>query len=134
MKAQVGIEIMGVVGFAFLVLIPLFASFYIYSGSFWDRLSIEKADAAASRVAGMVEMVGVQGDAMLTQEIVVPENVERVEVNGKEVIFTLTTSSGTTEIVKSTSHEAISKFSSLRPGSYTLKAEAKRGIVTLELG
>ncbi len=133
MKAQIGIEIMGVVGFALLILIPLFAGFYLYSNNFWGRLAIEKADASANRLASMVEMVGAQGDAMLVQEVVIPENVEKVEANGREVVFGLSTSSGSTEIVKATTHNSISSFGTLRSGTYRIKAESKKGTVTLSL-
>ena len=133
MRAQVGIEIMGVVGFAMLVLIPLFAGFYLYSNNFWERLAIEKANTAGTRIASMVDIVGTQGDAMLVQEVVIPENVERIEIRGREITLALSTSSGTTEIVKTTSHESISSFGNLRSGSYRIKAEANKGIVTLNL-
>jgi hypothetical protein len=133
MRAQIGIEIIGVVGFAFIILIPLFTGFYFYSNNYWERLGIEKADAAAGRLASAVDMVGVQGDGTLTQEIVIPDNVEKIEIRGNEVIFFLSTSFGTTEIVKTTSHEASSTFASLRAGSYMVKAEARKGKVTLGL-
>ena len=133
MRGQIGIEIIGVVGFAFILLIPLFSGFYFYSNNYWERLGIEKADTAAGRLASAVDMVGAQGDGMLTQEIVVPDNVEKIEIRGNEVIFSLSTSFGTTEIVKATSHEAKSTFASLRAGSYMVKAEARKGKVTLGL-
>ncbi|MFH1448740.1 MAG: hypothetical protein ABIG39_07815 [Candidatus Micrarchaeota archaeon] len=134
MRAQVGIEVMGVVGFVFLILIPLLTGFYTYSSDFWERLAIEKADAAAERIANAVDMVGPQGDAMLVQEIVVPKNVEKIKVDGREIVFTLVTSSGATDIVKATSYEVRGDIGILREGSYYIKAEAKRGIVYLELG
>ena len=133
MRAQVGIEVVGVVGFAFLILIPLFAGFYLYSNEYWERLAIERADNAAGSMAGMVDMVGVQGEGMLVQEIVIPDNVDSITVRGNEVALSLSTSWGKTEIVKGTAHEASWSAGNLGPGSYLVRAEAKGGRVTLEL-
>lgn len=134
MKAQIGIEIMGILGFTFLILIPLFTGFYVYSNIFWERLAIEKADMAATRMASMVDMVGPQGEAMLVQEIVMPENVRAIKTQGNEVVLLLETSSGNTEIVKYTSYRINGNLGALPKGSYYIKAEAIDGSVKLELG
>lgn len=133
MRGQVGIEIMGVVGFVMLILIPLFAGFYAYSNQFWEQLAIEKADIAATQLARAADMVGTQGDAMLVQEIVIPENVVEIRTDGKEIVFSLSTSSGPTDIVKGTSHDVQGSLGALKKGSYYILAESERGLVTLEL-
>lgn len=132
MRGQIGLEIMGIVGLALLLLIPMSMWFYSYSNTYWERLGIEKADMAATRLANMVDMVGTQGDAMLMQEVTIPENVEQIRISGREVAFRLSTSSGETDIVKLTSHEVAGELSSLK-GDYYVKAEAQNGIVKLGL-
>ncbi len=90
MRGQVSNELLIVVGFILLLLIPLLYMMYFRMDTIKADLSVLQVHFSVARLAFLVNAVGYMGDgsAMIT-EIYVPENVDSITLDGNEVVFTL---------------------------------------------
>jgi hypothetical protein len=98
----VSTELLIILGFVVLLMLPLLFLAYSKSGQMMDEISITQADIAASRLAHTVEAVGNTGNnASIITELSVPSGVQSFAiVGGREVVFTVRKGSASTEIVK----------------------------------
>lgn len=109
MKGQVSNELLVVVGFILLILIPLLYIMYFKMEAINTDLAMLQVHFSVARIAFMINAVGYMGDgsAMIT-EIYIPNTVEGVELGGTsnhEVVFTMLTQGETNEIVQPTAFE-----------------------------
>ncbi len=106
MKGQVSNELLVVVGFMLLIMIPLLYIMFFKMDAIRADLSMLQVHFSVARIAFLVNAVGYMGDgsAMIT-EIYVPETVESVTIGGAsehEVVFTMLSQGETNEIVQPT--------------------------------
>lgn len=106
MKGQVSNELLVVVGFILLILIPLLYIMFFKMDAIRTDLAMLQVHFSVARIAFLVNAVGYMGDgsAMIT-EIYIPENVESVFLGGSgghEVVFVLLSAGEKNEIVQPT--------------------------------
>lgn len=110
MKGQVSNELLVVVGFMLLIMIPLLYIMFFKMDAIRADLSMLQVHFSVARIAFLVNAVGYMGDgsAVIT-EIYVPETVESVTIGMEgggasehEVVFTMLSQGQTNEIVQPT--------------------------------
>ena len=125
MRGQVANEVVAVIGIAVVLAIPLLFGISMYSASLSQSLEVEKADAAATRLARMADAVIYMGpNSSIVEEITVPAGVSDVRISGREIVFVVETSWGKSEIVKMTEGNVSGSVPSAE-GSYFV--EVKKG-------
>jgi hypothetical protein len=106
MKGQVSNELLVVVGFILLILIPLLYVMFFKMDAIRADLAMLQVHFSVARIAFLVNAVGYMGDgsAMIT-EIYIPDTVESVSIGTTseyEVVFTIGTGEDVNEIVQPT--------------------------------
>lgn len=101
-KGQVAIEYLMIVGFVLVVLIPGLVVYYNYTSSSQDKITTSKADKIAQEVVDAVDSVYYYGEgSQNTMTIDLPENVEYIYFEGKEMTIGIALENGDiTEIVR----------------------------------
>lgn len=102
-RGQVSNELLVVVGFILLILIPLLYIMYFRLDSIKADLALLQVHFSVARIAFLVNAVGYMGDgsAMIT-EIYIPENVEGVAIGENEVVFSMLSAGSMNEVVQPT--------------------------------
>jgi uncharacterized protein (UPF0333 family) len=102
-KGQVSNELLVVVGFILLILIPLLYIMYFRLDAIKTDLALLQIHFSVARIAFLVNAVGYMGDgsAMIT-EIYVPENVQEVAIGGNEIVFTMLSEGDANQVVQPT--------------------------------
>lgn len=106
MRGQVSNELLVVVGFILLILIPLLYIMFFKMDAIRADLSMLQVHFSVARIAFLINAVGYMGDgsAVIT-EIYIPETVESVTIGGStehEVVFSMLSQGQTNEIVQPT--------------------------------
>ena len=127
-KGQASTEILVLMGMMLLLLLPLLYYAYGRSNVAREDIAVEKADFAAQRLQNMADSVGyLGGAAALVDEIEVPTNVRPFSVSGHDIIFSIDSSTGLKQIVKSSAFEinASKNLAALaNPGTYFVEVSA----------
>lgn len=93
MKGQVSNELLVVVGFILLILIPLLYIMFFKMDAIRTDLSMLQVHFSVARIAFLVNAVGYMGDgSAIITEIYFPETVEEVTIggtSGHEVVFSI---------------------------------------------
>jgi uncharacterized protein (UPF0333 family) len=100
-KAQVSIEFLLIVGFAFLMTVPLIIIFYQQSENISKEVTASQADKVASEIrdaADEVYYIGTPSKKTIT--VFLPENVNGVRISGNTIVFDIDSADGDYEIVK----------------------------------
>ena len=142
MRGQVSNELLVVVGFILLILIPLLYIMFFKMDAIRADLSMLQVHFSVARIAFLVNAVGYMGDgsAVIT-EIYIPETVESVTIGGStehEVVFIMLSQGATNEIVQPTAfpieaNESLEFADEEYPGGgrYRLEMENVGGTVVL---
>lgn len=100
MRAQVSIEYLIILGFAFLLIAPVIILFYTQSTELNADVTARQAQKVVSEIvesADRVYFFGAPTQRTITLQF--PKNVESVVCQGKSVIMTIRTNAGPSEIV-----------------------------------
>jgi len=146
MRGQVSNELLVVVGFILLILIPLLYIMFFKMDAIRADLAMLQVHFSVARIAFLVNAVGYMGDgsAVIT-EIYIPEDIESVSIGTEgggasehEVVFTMLSQGAINEIVQPTAFP-IEANESLKivhedyegRGKYRLEMENVGGTVVL---
>lgn len=122
MKGQVSNELLVVVGFILLLFIPLMFVMYLKLSDVSADLSALQAHFSASRIAYLVNAIGYMGGgSSIITEVYVPENVEKVQISGNEVVFFTLIGGQPSEVVKPTGFTIEGGETITSPGRYRLE-------------
>jgi uncharacterized protein (UPF0333 family) len=107
-KGQVSNELLVVVGFILLILIPMLYIMYFRMDAIRADLALLQIHFSVARIAFLVNAVGYMGDgsAMIT-EIYVPDGVQAVAIGGNEIVFTLPLDGEDNEVVQPTAFKVL---------------------------
>ena len=145
MKGQVSNELLVVVGFILLILIPLLYIMFFKMDAIRTDLAMLQVHFSVARIAFLVNAVGYMGDgsAMIT-EIYIPETIESVALGGAsgsehEVVFTLLSAGETNDVVQPTvfpikvndEYPLAFEEEETRGGRYRLEMKNEGGTVVL---
>lgn len=99
-RGQVGMEYLMIMGFVFVILIPTLAVYFLYHQNAQDEIASTQLRAIATKITDAAETVYYLGEPTQTRlTVTLPGAVRSSTVQGREIVFTLTTSSGTAEVV-----------------------------------
>lgn len=98
-KAQVAMEYLFVVGFAFMMLLPLIALFYSQSGTIEEEVVGAQAEKIMSELISAIDTVYYLGyPSKQTLRLRFPEHIESITILGDTLVFTIDSPSGTYEM------------------------------------
>jgi hypothetical protein len=109
-RGQVSTELLVIVGFMLLFLIPLLIYAYGKANSAADDIAAQKAEAAAHRLASLSDSIGyLGGEAAIVEEIAMPPNMRGITLNGHDIVILVDSSSGPRQIVKTSAFSLASR-------------------------
>ena len=127
-KGQIAFETILIVGFIFLLMIPLMFLLFNRSVSIQDELKAIQIERAVSTIVSSVNTVGSLGpDNSMIIEITFPDGIKNISLgkeDNREINIILSTSIGDIHIVRMTYFNITSTIDSsdlLKPGKYKLK-------------
>lgn len=132
-KAQASTEIMITVAFVVTIMFPLLLIAYLQSANVSDQLAVQQAQQTATKIANYADEVGAMGyPSKMSVQVFIPQDISNITVGnstggvGHELIITLRTSSGTTQIVGLALTKIAGDLTSIaRPGTYFIKIYAQ---------
>ena len=142
MKGQVSNELLVVVGFVILILIPLLYVMFFKMEAINADLAMLQVHFSVARLAFLINAIGYMGDgsAMIT-EIYIPETVDSISLGESckhEVVFTMVYQGQINEIVQPTAFEIkqgtdAPSFADVDAGGgrYRVELENKGGVIVL---
>ncbi len=99
--AQVSVEFLFVVGFAFLMTIPLIIIFYQQSENLDREITASQVDKVASEIRDAADEVYYLGEpSKKTITVYVPESVRFITLDNDKIIFNVSSASGEYQVVK----------------------------------
>jgi hypothetical protein len=132
-KAQASTEIMITVAFVVTIMFPLLIIAYLQSANVSDQLAVQQAQQTANKIANYADEVGSLGyPSKMSVQVFMPQNIYNISIGnstggvGHELIITLRTSAGTTQVVGLTLTRIAGDLSTIaRPGTYFIKIYAQ---------
>jgi len=101
LKAQVSIEFLIIIGFAFMMTIPLVILFYQQSESINIEVTSSQVDKIASEIRDSADEVYYLGSpSKKTLTVYIPEGVNNITIRNNTIIFIVESASGDYEMVK----------------------------------
>jgi len=100
-KGQVAIEFLAVVAFFLLISVPVFLYFYTSAPQKEYYAILSQAEVAADEFIKYGELVGTQGNGTsISRVIVLPKNVDRVNLNGSHASLHISSGGLESDIVR----------------------------------
>ena len=133
-KAQASTELMITVIFVITIMLPLLLITYLQTSNLSEQLSIQQAQQTVNKITNMADIVGSQGEpAKATVQIFIAPNTANITVGnstggvGKEIVLTIKTSAGMTQVVGITASNIAGDLSPIaRPGTYFIVLTAQQ--------
>jgi uncharacterized protein (UPF0333 family) len=130
-KAQIAMEYLMVMGFVLAALSPLVVVYYIYTQKSTDELVASQLSKIAREAIDSAEEVYYLGSpSQVSMRVYIPDNLEGVQVSGRQLVLIMNTANGPAEIVE-TSAVNISGSFPLTEGVYVLTIKAINGYSNL---
>lgn len=102
-RGQVSLEYIIVMGFIFLMIIPLLVLFTTESNNIRDEINIHQAQNVARKISASAESVYYYGyPSKTTIKAYMPQNVQAITIENNEVVIKLSTGNGDLDIVEYT--------------------------------
>lgn len=103
MKGQVSNELLVVVGFILIIMIPLLYLMFFKMEAINADLSMLQVHFSVARIAFLVNAVGYMGDgSAIITEIYIPPSISETSIGDHEVIFTLENAGQENDVVQPT--------------------------------
>ena len=100
-KSQVSIEYLSIMGFIALITIPLLTIYFTSVQNTNDEIRSRQALQIARKISDSAESVYFLGEpSQTTIKVYIPQNIKSAALNGREVVFSLKTKDGTSDIVQ----------------------------------
>lgn len=125
MKLQVAVEYILIIGLSLAILIPYIAYLTQVAQSYKEENALLTAKNSLEKLGQSIDWVYYQGEpAKIEIEILIPENVESMEIINNTIIWKVRTSAGVSDIYY-TSVANISGNLPTKSGYYKMVIEAK---------
>lgn len=139
-KAQASTEIMITVAFVVTIMFPLLLIAYMQSANVSDQLAVLQAQQTATRVANYADVIGSEGyPAKMSVQVFMPQNINSIIVGnstsgiGHELVITVRTSSGPTQVVALTLTNIAGQLSNIaKPGTYFINIHAEQNCTQVD--
>ena len=94
-NAQISTEYLIVVGFVTFLVFTIFSISIIYSNTVKDRIILDQSESFAKQLINSAESVFFAGEpSKATINLYLPQKVSSIEINGTDVIISVSTGSG----------------------------------------
>ena len=125
-KSQISVEYMMIIGFVTLITIPLILIYHSFMQDSGDEISSVQVKQVAQKIVDTAESVYYLGEpSQTTLSVNIPDRVVAANLSaGYELVFKIKTSSGSADIVQSSSVNITGSLPVNR-SSYTLTLAAK---------
>lgn len=131
-KAQVSMEFIIIVGFVFLLTIPLVIVFFEQTTIIKDAISTNHIRNIAIRITDRAETIYYLGEpSKTTIKTQFPENIERINITTKAVIFEYRNSKNDLRPIIVTSAVNLSGNISINQGIHNIEIESLGGLVSI---
>jgi len=98
-KAQVSMEYVMLVGFTFLIIIPLIAIGFLYSSEGEDQIITSQLSQISKKIVDAAEEVYYYGaPAKTVIDVYIPKNIKSATITGNTILFKVQTINGITDI------------------------------------
>jgi len=130
-RGQASIEYLIILGFTFLMLIPLIYLFYTQQNSFQSDVAASQADKVVQKIADAADAVYYLGEpSQQTLLLNYPDNILNITVTGQSVSFLIEGTGGKYEVIKWTSANLTGNLSPSE-GLHHVIVQAHGGVVVL---
>lgn len=118
-------ETLIVLGSILIMMIPFSLALYINYSAYNEQAGLLQAERTAEQLANMADIVASSGPGtVIKTRVDVPSNIEQVSTTNKEIVISVRSSAGKTEIVKITRPLINGHIDSIRQGgSYEITIE-----------
>ncbi|MEM4272149.1 MAG: hypothetical protein QXH30_01030 [Candidatus Bilamarchaeaceae archaeon] len=137
MKGQVSNELLVVIGFILLLIIPLLYIMYFRMDTIRADLGMLQAHFSVSRIAFLINAIGYMGDgSAIITEVYVPPQVTSFSMGGaqREVVFSMSTPAGKNDIVQPVAFDVKTGpavFATKGGGRYRVEIHNEAGVVVV---
>ncbi|MBW2977944.1 hypothetical protein KY331_03805 [Candidatus Woesearchaeota archaeon] len=101
-KAQVSMEYVMLVGFTFLIIIPLIAIGFLYSSESEDQIITSQIGQLSKKIVDAAEEVYYYGaPAKTVIDVYIPKNIKSANIVGNTILFKVQTINGITDVAYS---------------------------------
>ena len=130
---QASVEFLITFAFAVLMLVPILILVFLQTSSGSEQLAIDQAQQSANKLGNAADFVAAQGPpAKVTINIIIPGRLNGITIGsadapgiGREIVFEVRTSAGTSEVVATTMYNVSGDLSAYTsPGTYPVELEA----------
>lgn len=123
-NGQISVEYMVLIGFVTIITIPLIIIYHSFSQQSSDEIGSSQINQVAKKIVDAAESVYYLGEpSQTTLKVNIPDSILLVNLSGYEVVFKVRTTSGSSDIVRS-SLVNITGSLPTRAGTYTLTVKA----------
>lgn len=130
-RAQLSVEYLIIIAFAFLMTVPLAILFLVESNSTSDSVNLAQAQQLARKVIASAEAMSYSGEpSFTTLKVSMPQNVDSVIVSQRELTIRIKTSAGISDVVELSAVNITGNISSVS-GIHFIKVEARTGFVNI---
>ena len=130
-RAQISVEYLSIIGFAFLITVPLTILFVLESNSTSDTVNVAQAQQLARKIVSSAEAISYSGEpSFTTLKVSFPKNIDDIIIRDRELTIKIKTSAGVSDVVEIS---AINMSGNISPvaGMHFIKIEAKVGFVNI---
>lgn len=130
-RAQLSVEYLIIIGFAFLITVPLTMLFLTESNSTSDTITVAQAEQLTRKIVSAAEAIGYSGEpSFTTLKVSMPKNVDSIIITERELAIRLKTSAGTSDVVEFSAVNMTGNISSVA-GTHFIKIQAMKGFVNI---
>lgn len=117
-------EYLLIIGFAALMIIPLFILYEVYTSNSGDEIITSQIYQIEHKIIDAAETIYFLGiPSQTTIKVYIPKQISSASLERREILYNLTTRSGITEIVQVSSVNLTGALPT-KPGLYTIRLNA----------
>ena len=128
-KSQVSVEYLMIVGFAFVMTIPLLIIYYTYTSESSDRVATTQALGIARDIVDSAESVYYLGKpSQTTMKLSFPDKIRSITISNREIVIKVSTNYGIADVVQVSTVNITGSLPTSQ-GLYTVLVKAQDGYV-----
>ncbi len=130
-KGQISVEYVTIMGFAFLLTIPLVFLFYMNTHSAHQQVDVTQAERVLKKVVETADQMHNLGEpSFTTVRAFIPNDVEEIRIEGRNLIFVIDRGQVQAELVDVAQVNLTGSISA-NPGTHFIRVEAVDDYVVL---
>jgi len=131
LKSQISVEYLLIIGFVVVITIPLVVIYYTYTADSKEEIISSQLDQIARKIVDVADSVYSLGSpSQTTIKVFIPGQITGASLDNREVLFNLSTRSGTSGIVKVSSVDLTGELP-ITQGLFTITIKARTSDVEI---